>query len=108
MHYLDDTIIQFFRENCEFRKNRFKNESTESLLQKVAPYLKALRKESKMLVLGRREGEAIVIDEHIRIRVVKCRGKRITIAVEAPPEVAITREELLLPQVANMVVVKSA
>lgn len=48
-----------------------------------------------MLVLSRRENESIVIGDNIRVTVVRARGNRVTIAIEAPQEVPITREELL-------------
>ena len=48
-----------------------------------------------MLVLTRTLGEEIVIDGNIRIRVCDVKGGRVKIAVEAPPEVAIRRAEIL-------------
>lgn len=49
-----------------------------------------------MLVLSRRVGESVVIDENITVTVVKSTGNRIKIAIEAPPEVPIKRSELTL------------
>jgi len=48
-----------------------------------------------MLVLSRHENEAIVIDGHIKITVVRICGDRIRLGIEAPKEVAVWREELV-------------
>jgi len=47
-----------------------------------------------MLVLSRRKGERIVIDDRITITVVACRGGRAVLGIDAPAEVSIEREEL--------------
>lgn len=47
-----------------------------------------------MLVLSRKEGEQLVIDENIVITVNRIVGHRVSIGIEAPPEVRITRSEL--------------
>lgn len=48
-----------------------------------------------MLVLSRRETEEIVFpDLDITVRIVKVKGKRISIGIEAPKEVKIARSEL--------------
>lgn len=49
-----------------------------------------------MLVLSRRINEEIVIDNHIRIRVVQVAGGKVRIGIEAPRDVAIHRAELEL------------
>lgn len=54
-----------------------------------------------MLVLTRKAGEEIVVDGHIRIRIVTVQGNRIRIGVEAPSEVKVTRAELEEPAVAK-------
>jgi carbon storage regulator len=48
-----------------------------------------------MLVLSRRVGERIVIDERITVTVLEIRGGRIRLGVEAPKEVPVWREEVL-------------
>ena len=48
-----------------------------------------------MLVLSRHENETIVIDGRIKITVVRIRGDKIRLGIEAPKEVAIWREELV-------------
>lgn len=48
-----------------------------------------------MLVLSRKLNETIVIDGGIRITVVGIQGKQVRIGIEAPPSVAVLREELL-------------
>jgi carbon storage regulator len=50
-----------------------------------------------MLVLSRKLNESIVIGDHIRITVVGLRGNHVRLGIEAPSDVSIMREELLLP-----------
>ena len=47
-----------------------------------------------MLVLSRRNGEAVQIGPDIRIRVVSVSGNRVRLSIEAPPEVGVHREEV--------------
>ena len=47
-----------------------------------------------MLVLSRRIGEEIVIDGHIRVKVVAVHGNRVRLGIVAPQEVAVHREEI--------------
>lgn len=47
-----------------------------------------------MLVLSRKVGEAITIDDHIRIVVIEVKGRQVRLGVSAPPEVPIDREEI--------------
>jgi len=51
----------------------------------------------KMLVLSRKLNESIVIGGGIRITVVGLRGNHVRLGIEAPGEVPVMREELLLP-----------
>lgn len=44
-----------------------------------------------MLVLGRRAGEAIRIGEEIIVTINKIRGGRVTVGIDAPKEIPITR-----------------
>ena len=48
-----------------------------------------------MLVLTRRVGETVVIDDHIRLTVVSVQGNHVRLSFSAPPEVRIMRKELL-------------
>ena len=48
-----------------------------------------------MLILGRKEGENVVIDGKCIIKVVKIQGNRITLGIEAPNDVKVLRGELL-------------
>jgi carbon storage regulator CsrA len=47
-----------------------------------------------MLTLGRRQGEVVVIDGQIIVKVVGIRGNRVVLGFEAPPHVGIRRGEL--------------
>jgi carbon storage regulator len=47
-----------------------------------------------MLILGRREGDSILIDGGIRIVVVSCDRHGVRIGIEAPSDVKILRGEL--------------
>lgn len=49
-----------------------------------------------MLVLTRKLGESIAIDDNIRIRVVQIKGKQVRLGIEAPKETKIHREEVYL------------
>jgi carbon storage regulator len=48
-----------------------------------------------MLILTRSLGERIVIDDNVVLTVVRIRGQRAHLGLEAPPEVAIRRAETL-------------
>jgi carbon storage regulator len=47
-----------------------------------------------MLVLTRRVGETIVIDNDIRVSVVSVRGERVRLGISAPKLVQVDREEI--------------
>jgi carbon storage regulator len=47
-----------------------------------------------MLVLSRKPGERIVLNNGIVVTVVSCRGGRVRLALEAPREIPIRRGEL--------------
>lgn len=47
-----------------------------------------------MLVLTRRLGEEIIIDDLIKLKVLKVKGNRVRLGVEAPPDLNIQRGEL--------------
>lgn len=46
------------------------------------------------LVLTRREGQQIVINGNITVTVTKVQGDRVTLAVNAPKDVSVVRQEL--------------
>jgi len=48
-----------------------------------------------MLVLTRRGGETVVIDDNIRVTVVSVQGNHVRLSFSAPPDVRIMRSELL-------------
>ena len=47
-----------------------------------------------MLVLSRKKDETIIINDNIQITIVDIRGDKIRVGIDAPPEVAIHREEI--------------
>ena len=53
-----------------------------------------------MLVLSRKTDERIIIDEPITITILEVRGDKIRIGIEAPKEVPVLREELLVKDTA--------
>jgi len=51
---------------------------------------------SRVLVLGRGEGESIIVGNNIKITVVEVVGDLVRIGIEAPHDVAVHREEIYL------------
>lgn len=51
-----------------------------------------------MLIITRREGETIVIDHDIRVTVLAVKGGQIKIGIDAPEDVDIVREELIIDE----------
>ena len=47
-----------------------------------------------MLVLSRKVGESIIVDNNIQITITELRGRRVKIGIQASPEVPIQRGEL--------------
>jgi carbon storage regulator len=47
-----------------------------------------------VLVLSRRQGESIVIGNHVTITVLEVRGDQIRLGIEAPRSVSVHREEV--------------
>jgi carbon storage regulator len=47
-----------------------------------------------MLVLTRKLGESIAIDDHIKIVVVQIKGKQVRLGIKAPNDTKIHREEV--------------
>lgn len=48
-----------------------------------------------MLVLTRKAGERLVIDDSIVLEVLEIQGNRVRLGIQAPPSVTILRQELL-------------
>jgi carbon storage regulator len=49
-----------------------------------------------MLVLTRKSGESITIGDDIRVYIQEVRGNQVKIGIQAPPHVAVHREEIYL------------
>jgi carbon storage regulator len=49
-----------------------------------------------MLVLTRKAGESITIGDDIRVYIQEVRGNQVKIGIQAPPHVAVHREEIYL------------
>ena len=49
-----------------------------------------------MLVLGRKENESIVIGDNIKITIVGRSGSTIRLGIEAPRDVSVVRQELIV------------
>lgn len=47
-----------------------------------------------MLVLSRFKDQSIIIDGRIKLMIVDVRGDKVRLGIEAPPEVAVDREEI--------------
>ena len=46
-----------------------------------------------MLILIRKVDEAVVIGDHIKVKVIQVRRKQVRLGIEAPPGLLILREE---------------
>ncbi len=54
-----------------------------------------------MLVLHRKKGESLIINDNIKITIVDISGEKVKIAVEAPKEIPVLRSELVNAAEAN-------
>jgi carbon storage regulator len=52
------------------------------------------REDHKMLVLLRKRGEVIRVNDNIIIKVVNCGGGSVSLGIEAPREIQVHREEV--------------
>ena len=46
-----------------------------------------------MLVLTRKLDEAVLLGDHIKIKIIQIHGKQVRLGIEAPPGILIIREE---------------
>ncbi|MEA1988294.1 MAG: carbon storage regulator CsrA [Pseudomonadota bacterium] len=49
-----------------------------------------------MLVLTRRENESLIIGDNIKLTILAVKGGQVRVGIEAPNEIPIHREELLI------------
>lgn len=56
-----------------------------------------------MLVIGRKPGEYVVIDNNIKVKVVKSTDGDLRLAIDAPRDIRIVRGELYEQEVLNKV-----
>ncbi|MDX8383606.1 MAG: carbon storage regulator CsrA [Ghiorsea sp.] len=54
-----------------------------------------------MLILTRKEGETITIGEKIQVKVLNVKGGQVRIGIDAPRDVSVNREEVLLRAAAD-------
>jgi carbon storage regulator len=55
-----------------------------------------------MLVLRRKAGEAVLVDGRIEVQVLEISGSRVKLGFLAPPEVTVTRKEIVLTRDENL------
>jgi carbon storage regulator len=48
-----------------------------------------------MLYLTRKQGEAVIIDDQVEVRVVELRGRTVKLGFTFPPHVSVLREEVV-------------
>jgi carbon storage regulator len=48
-----------------------------------------------VIIIPRKKGESIVIDENIIVTIVDIQGDEVRLSIEHPPEVSIRRKEVL-------------
>ena len=47
-----------------------------------------------MLVLSRKEDEAIIVNDNVKVQILSIKGNTVRIGVEAPQDVSVHREEV--------------
>jgi carbon storage regulator len=62
--------------------------------QKICNWFHPAQEENAMLVLSRKRGERILIGPNIELTVVDVRGSKVRLAVDAPRDVSIHRQEV--------------
>ena len=56
-----------------------------------------------MLILRRKENESLLIGDNIRITVIDCGGDGVRLAIDAPKQISILREELSEAEQSNKI-----
>ncbi len=51
-------------------------------------------KENYMLILTRKDGQSIVINDYIKVTIVGVKGMQVRIGIDAPKDVQVHREEI--------------
>ena len=46
-----------------------------------------------MLILTRKLDEAVILGDHIKVKILQIHGKQVRLGIKAPPEILIIREE---------------
>jgi len=64
-------------------------------LNMAASKLRAYRENLKMLVLSRRKGESVIIDDDIEVVIADIRGNKVRLGINAAKQVSVYRKELL-------------
>ena len=65
---------------------------TPSIPRDIASLLKEMVND--MLILNRKIGESIILDDHIEIKILEIQDGRVKIGVEAPRDISILRKEV--------------
>jgi len=60
-----------------------------------------MHEETEMLVLTRKENETLVINGDIRLTILSVKGGQVRVGIDAPKEIPVHREELILKEQAN-------
>lgn len=47
-----------------------------------------------MLILSRRSGESIIVDEKVTLTVLSIKGRQVRIGIDAPDDISVHREEI--------------
>ncbi len=53
-----------------------------------------MSKQNGMLILTRRTGEALIINDNVTVNILGVKGNQVRIGVDAPKEVPVHREEI--------------
>jgi len=56
--------------------------------------LQRIKEKAIMLTLTRKAGEAVIIENQIKIKLLEINGKEVCFGIEAPENVAVNREEI--------------
>ena len=59
-----------------------------------------------MLILRRKKNESLLIGENIRITIIECAGDGVRLAIDAPRQISILREELSEAEQSNKTALK--